>query len=179
MPPRQRLIVDKESTADTTVPGDDTDTYFATETETEAPVSHRFKTIQSIPFKPPPGGTVQDNMSIEDIQRRLEGYVPLKTMAEKNYLTELPLMRTWVRYYNTELRKFRTGGILMKVSYPDYIVLVSTGKGLTWSVQLRNNVIFVPDPELAEQKRRQEEEEEEVKNQLYELYLQGKLKRKR
>ena len=96
-------------------------------------------------------------------------------MKEKQLLTQLPNFKTWIRYYNTDTKQFRTGGLLMKVSFPDYIMLVNTAKNITWSVQLKNNIIYVPDPKIATQKEKENDKETAIKEKLFNLYKSGKL----
>lgn len=126
-------------------------------------------------YKKPNSGTRQDNLSRDDILERLENYIPLKTMKEKQLLTQLPIFKTWVRYYNTTTKQFRTGGLLMKVEYPDYIMLVNTAKKITWSVQLQNNIIYVQDPKIKKQKEKENEKEIAIKEKLFDMYKNGKL----
>jgi hypothetical protein len=116
----------------------------------------------------------QDNMSEDVIRQRLQGFVPLTTIRDKKILTTLPLFKTWIRYINTNTGQFRVGGLLMKVEYPDYIMLVNNDKNLTWSVQLKDNMIFIRDPSRKEQVKK----EQSVKNKLYQMYKNGELKRK-
>ena len=115
----------------------------------------KYSNLNSTGYKKPKGGSRQDNFSRDEILQRLENYIPLKTMKEKQLLTQLPNFKTWIRYYNTDTKQFRTGGLLMKVSFPDYIMLVNTAKNITWSVQLKNNIIYVPDPKIAQQKEKE------------------------
>ena len=49
-----------------------------------------------------------------------------------------------IKYISDE-GKFRTGGILIKNGFPDYIVCLNGYKKLTWSVNLRKNNIFMED----------------------------------
>lgn len=130
-------------------------------------------------YKKSSSGSRQDNFSRDDILKRLENYIPLKTMKEKELLTQLPNFKSWVRYYNTETKQFRTGGLLMKVVYPDYIMLVNTAKNITWSVQLKNNIIYIQDPKIAKQKEKEQSKEEAIKEKLFDLYKNGKLTTKK
>jgi hypothetical protein len=140
----------------------------------------RYTSIVDVNYRKPRGGTIQDNMRTSEILEKIQGYYPLKTMKEKKILTKLPIFKTWVKYINLKDRKFRTGGLLMKVVYPDYIMLVNTKLNISWSVQLADNVIYIPDPkELIEMEneRKEKQKENDIKDKLYELYLNGQLKK--
>lgn len=135
----------------------------------------KYSNLNSTGYKKPKSGSRQDNFNRDEILQRLENYIPLKTMKEKQLLTQLPNFKTWIRYYNTETKQFRTGGLLMKVAFPDYIMLVNTAKNITWSVQLKNNIIYVPDPKIAKQKEKENDKETAIKEKLFNLYKSGKL----
>lgn len=134
-----------------------------------------FESIVTSQYKRPRGGTKQENFDSDDIKKRLEGFVQLKSMQDKKVLTDLPLFKTWVKYINKDTRQYRSGGLLMKVVYPEYIMLVNTAKNLTWSVQLRDNHIFIRDP--AENNGRNKKENE-IKDKLYSMYKRGELNRR-
>ena len=121
----------------------------------------------------PTYNSTQKNLSEEEIREKLKGYVALRSMEQKKYLETLPLYKTWIRYHNIKTNQFRTGGLLIKTSYPDYIVLQNTTKKVTWSVQLSDNIIYVPDPKLKEE----EKKDERLKDKLLELYKRGQLKK--
>ena len=55
-------------------------------------------------------------------------------------------------------------------------MLVNTSKNLTWSVQLKNNIIFVPSN--IEEKEQEKEQEKMTKEKLYKLYKAGKLSKR-
>ena len=57
-------------------------------------------------------------------------------------------------------------------------MLVNTAKGITWSVQLDDNIIFIPDPEKQKEKLKEKLKEECEKDKLYKMYKAGKLKKK-
>lgn len=109
----------------------------------------------------------------DEILKRLKDYIPLKTTADKALLCEYPILRTYIKYFNIQKKQFRPGGLLVKVAYPDYIVLKNSVNNIYWSVQLRDNVIYVPHPELfaqrQEQKLRQRVERRVVKQQQQSL----------
>jgi hypothetical protein len=100
-------------------------------------------------------------------------------MQDKKVLERLPLFKTWVRYYNTQTKQYRVGGLLMKVVYPDYIMLINTAQNLTWSVQLKDNIIYIPHPKVAEEKRQEKKRDNIIKDKLLEMYKQGKLTTKK
>ena len=93
-------------------------------------------------------------------------------MQEKRVLETLPVFKTWIRYINRDTKQFRTGGLLMKVSYPDYIMLVNPSKNLTWSVQLKDNILFYREPEVVDEETIREQA---IKDKLYEMYKRGEL----
>jgi hypothetical protein len=147
----------------------------------------KFNSYVNTNYKRPRGGTYQENMTIEDIKDKIDGLIPLKTMQDKRIFTKLPTFRTWVKYINKDTMQFRTGGLLMKVEYPEYIMLANTSQKLAWSVRLEDNIFFIRDPrELIEKAKRetyekqtikeQKEKETKIKERLYELYEKGQLK---
>ena len=162
--------------------GTDTQTETETETSSQDTQKYRFESIVNTNYKKPKGGTVQDNLSTPEIKAKLVGYKSLKTKESKKYLLTLTPFKVWLKYYNPKTKQFRTGGLLFKVD-PElkYIMLVNTSSNLTWSVQLDDHIIFVPDPNKTEKKeqetkeRDQERKEQEIKDKLYKLYKSGKL----
>uniref|UniRef100_A0A6C0E106 Uncharacterized protein n=1 Tax=viral metagenome TaxID=1070528 RepID=A0A6C0E106_9ZZZZ len=202
---KKRIIIQKKNTSSsdptTTTFGDtytntnyDTDTFSDYSDTDSQRGGSRFVSIVESNYKAPKNGTVQDNMTKDEIRQKLEGYIPLRSMRDKKILTKLPNFKTWIRYINEETKQFRTGGLLMKVAYPDYIMLVNPSQNLTWSVQLSNNILFIRDPALQQQKPSQnqvkqsnksknvnnnKDEVEIIKDKLYQLYLEGRLQQKR
>ncbi len=73
-----------------------------------------------------------------------------------------------IKYISDE-GKFRTGGILIKNGFPDYIVCLNGYKKLTWSVNLRKNNIFMEDLRVKQKIKKE-------KDNLYKLYEAGLLK---
>ena len=74
--------------------------------------------------------------------------------------------------YITNEGLFRTGGILIKNGFPDYIVCLNGYKKLTWSVNLRTNNIFMEDLRVKEKVKKE-------KDNLYKLYEAGLIKVKK
>lgn len=189
MPRPKKLIIKKEDTITTNILSDtDTDTgsyikdteYTGAESDVEDTeytddtcVKKPFITLVESDYITPVNGTLQDNLTSEEILNKLQEYIPLKTMEEKKVLKTMKPFKTWIKYINIKTGKFRNGGLLMKVAYPDYIMLVNLVSKITWSVQLKDNIIFVKHPKIAER----EKQINEIKNELYELYIQGELKR--
>lgn len=138
---------------------------------------YRFTSIVESGYKKPKEGSKQDNMTKEQIREKLQGYRALKTMQEKRYLLNLKPFKVWIRYFNTQTKEFRVGGLLKLVD-PEmrYIMLVNTNKNLTWSVQLKDNIIFVP--KNIEEKEQEREKEKLTKEKLYKLYKEGKLSKR-
>ena len=126
-------------------------------------------------FKKPAKGSVQENFTKQEIKDRLIDYVPLSLPldnADKKALLNLKPYKTWIKYYNIEKRQFRVGGLLTKVD-PDfrYLMLVNTKFKLNWSVNLKTNVLFIPDPKIEKQK----EKDQRNCEKLLKLYKDGKL----
>lgn len=119
----------------------------------------------------------------EEMMERVKDYIPLKTMNEKRLLLEYPVIKTFIRYFNVKTNQFRAGGLLVKVVYPDYIVLTNTVNKVFWSVQLKDNIIYVPHPEKFRLKEKRKEEEKKkdaqrekmIKDKLFQMYKQGRL----
>ena len=182
---KKRFVVEKEletntTTVDTTETDDTVDTTFITtnseyytDSEYLQDNEYPFKNISLSKYKKPASGTVQDSFTREEIIKKIQNCIPLKTIEEKKILTKMPYFRTWVRYYNTNTKQFRVGGILMKVVYPDYMVLVNLNNKVSWSVQLKDVIVYITDP-----KHNEKYKEKVVKDKLYLLYKQGKLSRK-
>ena len=151
-------------------------------TEIQVGGARRFQSIVDTNYRKPKNGTLQDNMTKSEIKKRLVGYKSLKTPEAKRYLLTLTPFKTWIKYYNIKTKQFRTGGLLMKVdSELRYVMLVNTSNNITWSVQLNDNIIFVPDPEQHEMSEHETEKErkevEKTKEKLYNLYVRGRLKK--
>jgi len=81
--------------------------------------------------------SVQDNMSPDDIKKKLEEY---KLSEDANTIT----IGTLVRYFNinpsTGKKQFRLGGKIVK-NEPEYMVLES-GNKVRWSVQKKNCIFY-------------------------------------
>ena len=109
--------------------------------------------------------TNQDLISedIEEIKARLQGYIQIH---EDNY-KDIDV-GIWIRYISDK-GKYRTGGILVHNKSPKYFVLKNPNNEITWSVNLKKNIIFMKDIGA---KRDQMIE----KNNLYRLYLEGYVK---
>lgn len=174
---KKRFIIEKESTA--TSSSYVTDSTFITETTItdeyyyENGNDNNFINIKDADYKKPITGSMQDSMTKEEIIKRLENCIPLKTMEEKKVLTKLPFFRTWIRYYNINTKQFRVGGVLTKVVYPDYMVLVNLNNKVSWSVQLKDVIVYITHPAQNEKIK-----EKKIKDKLYDLYKRGKLSRK-
>ena len=204
---KKRFIIEKESTAtnttttNTTSYDDTTETFqtttnsdeYYTESENDG---YPFRNIANTNYRKSKGGTKQDNLTKDEIIKRLENSIPLKTMEEKKILTRLPYFKTWIRYFNVKTKKFRVGGHLMKVVYPDYIVLVNLNNKISWTVQLKDCMFYITDPRLKEEtttkpnqinnniklnktnnSKQTDNTENKIKEKLYSLYKQGKLSR--
>lgn len=136
-----------------------------------------WKTISNVKYKKPKGGTRQDNLTKPEIIEKLDGYIKVKSLSQ---LEDLIPFKSWVKYITKDTKKFRTGGLLSKLGYVDnkltYLTLFNPSMKLTWSVQLANNDIWIPDPQIAMEREKEKEREEYIKDKLYSLYLDGKIK---
>lgn len=151
----------------------------------------RFVSIVDSGYKKSKYGSKQDHMTGYDMVHQLDNYVALKTLNEKRLLERVTPFKTWIRYLNINNKKFRVGGLLMKVEYPDYIMLVNPKLNLTWSVQLKDHIIYVPDKDYPrnreekemikikrkelEKKKEKEEKMDILKDHLFSLYKTGQL----
>ena len=123
-----------------------------------------------------PKKTKQDQLTKDEILKKLTGYIRLKYSDQ---LEELKPFKTWVKYINKDSKKFRQGGLYVKSGFtkssqtvPTYIVLYNPRINIVWSVQLKNNWLYIPDTSGKEEQQK----EEAIKDKLYELYLDGRLK---
>lgn len=182
---KKKIIINKRHTDYTSTDNyTDTENYTKTESSLQEGGVIKYKSLVDSTYRKSKSGSVQDNLTREDILNRLDNYIPLKTMQEKRILTRLPYFKTWIKYFNTQTKQFRIGGLLMKVEYPDYIMLVNTAKKITWSVQLKDNIIYIPeDVELKDinqiEKQNEQKKEKEIKDKLFKMYKNGELSRKR
>jgi len=150
--------------------------YTSSEEETGTDQKYKYTSLIDTNYK---GKSKQVGMTKEQIKEKLKGYKALKTSNDKKILLELQPFKVWIRYFNTETKQFRVGGLLKLVDKDlRYIMLVNTDKGITWSVQLNDNIIFIPDPEKQKEKLKQKLKEECDKDKLYKMYKEGKLKKK-
>lgn len=181
----KKLLIEKKDSS-TTYSGNDSDFTDSYDEDTElSSTDYKSKrsTRREVPFqsivesnyKKPRAGSKQDHMTTDEIKDKLKDFIPLKSMAEKELLTTLPLFKTWIRYINKDTRQFRIGGLLMKVEYPDYIMLINTNKNITWSVQLKDNIIFVRNPRKIQEYIEQKEQDTIVKDKLFKMYKKGEL----
>lgn len=140
-----------------------------TEGESSEQSPYIFPTLSNNPSKT----NRKSNLTKEDIAKKLEGY---RVVDNKRQLLKLKPYKVSVRYYNKTTKEFKAGGLLMKVD-PElrYIMLVNLAAKLSWSVQLDNSIIFIPDTTEQDLLKKKEEKEIQTKEKLYQLYLKGKL----
>lgn len=114
-----------------------------------------------------PDITLQDeiNEDKDKVISALEGYIRIP----HEHCDKL-ILGSKIKYISDE-GLFRTGGILIKNGFPDYIVLLNSYKKLSWSVNLKKNNIFMEDI-------REKQKEKKEKDDLYKLYKQGLLQLK-
>jgi hypothetical protein len=173
-----KMKIRKLKSDETTYSSDSDSTYTETDTSVlENKKKAGWKSISSTKYRKPATGSRQDNLTREEIEEKLEGYMKVRTMTQ---LKELTPFKTWVKYINKSTKKFRTGGLLSKLGYVDdkltYLTLFNPTMNLTWSVQIAENEFWVPDPKIKEKEELKQEKEEYIKEKLYKLYLGGKLK---
>lgn len=109
-----------------------------------------------------PDITKQDIISSdkEQIKKKLEDWI----LVPNDYTYRVDC-GVWIKYINKN-GYFRNGGVLIKNSSPDYFVLKNPIKKISWSVNLKENHIFVEDIEKKEKK-------DKMKNLLYDLWKNG------
>jgi len=74
----------------------------------------------------------------------------------------------WIRYISNE-GKYRSGGQLIINKAPNFFILKNPFNNITWSVNLNNNIIFIKNMGLQQDKMIE-------KNNLYKLYEAGLVK---
>ncbi|NBP00787.1 MAG: hypothetical protein EBU90_11770 [Proteobacteria bacterium] len=94
-------------------------------------------------YRKPVAGSAQDHFTVDDVRKQLRDHVALKNDKDKQLLKDFPPFRVWVRYYNNVTKQFRTGGLLTKVVYPDYVILANVRKNVTWSVQIPDCTFYI------------------------------------
>lgn len=106
--------------------------------------------------------TKQDIISSdkEAIKKKLEDWI----LIPEDYTYRLDCGK-WVKYIS-HTGLFRYGGVLIKNASPDYFVLKNPAKQKSWSVNLKENYIFIEDEE-------KKKEKEKMKNLLYDLWKKG------
>ena len=109
-----------------------------------------------------PKTTKQDIIStnINLLNEKLKNFVEIHPDNYEDIDTGL-----WIKYISNE-GKYRSGGVLKVNKSPDYFVLNNPYTKLSWSVSLKDNIIFMKD---IGQKRNKMIE----KNNLYKLYEAG------
>lgn len=161
-------VIKKEDNSESTSESDSNDNYVSNSKVNKSKYVNIINSIYTNPSK-------QAKFTKEDIKDRLNGYKSLKSMEDLNILRELPLYKTWVKYYNIEKKEFRQGGLLKFVDKDlKYIILLNTSKKLTWSVQIKDNIIFVNKEKIEEIKEAKIQELQ--KKKLYELWKNDRLK---
>ena len=86
---------------------------------------------------------IQNTMRSKDVKKEIEGYYVLKNKREKKVLERLEIYKNWIKYINVDNYKFRFGGLLYKVNYPDYIMLLNPRDKVIWMVRLDKNILFI------------------------------------
>ena len=106
--------------------------------------------------------TKQDIISSDkdQIKKKLENWI----LVPEDYTYRVDC-GIWIKYINKD-GAFRNGGVLIKNASPDYFVLKNPIKNISWSVNLKENHIFIEDLE-------KKEKEKKMKDLLYELWKNG------
>jgi hypothetical protein len=107
----------------------------------------------------------QANLTEDEIKNKLKNYKRIRNIPELKDVKA----STWVKYFNINLNQFRVGGVLTNNGYPDFFILKNPYNKKSWSVQLKDNVFFVPDSSKIEKEKAEKEE-------LHRLYKAGMLK---
>jgi len=200
-----RIVIEKKGTDSSSESNSEyTSSNYTSDESSNYTTKDGFISIVDSGYKKSKYGSKQDRMIGDDIVAHLDNYTALKTIKEKKILKRIRPFKTWIRYLNLKNKKFRVGGLLMKVVYPDYIMLVNPKLNLTWSVQLEDNIIYIPDKDYKDYKKEynkenplndlqkeeikkkkekeekikikeKEKEEEILKDHLLLLYKNGKL----
>lgn len=174
--------IHKESTQNTNSESDtesqsNSDTDNTSGYSSEGGSKYKYNSLVNSDYKKSRTGSIQDNLTKDQIREKLQGYKALKSTHDKKQLLQLKPFKIWIRYFNTVTKEFRVGGLL-KIVDPElrYIMLVNTIQKLTWSVQLKDCIIFIPKD--IQEKEQEKQKEQTTKEKLYRLYNQGKLARK-
>jgi hypothetical protein len=177
-------IIKKDESSDTQDSSSSSEGYSSDGYSSEGGSKYKYTSIIESNYKKPKYGSKQDNFTKEQIKQKLKGYKALRTDKEKQILLTLKPFKVWIRYFNTITKEFRVGGLLKTID-PElrYIMLVNTSNNLTWSVQLKDCIIFIPkltqDPERKQreeqEQKEQKDKETKTKEKLYKLYKEGKL----
>jgi len=106
--------------------------------------------------------TKQDIISSdkEQIRKKLENWI----LVPEDYTYRVDC-GIWIKYINKN-GSFRNGGVLIKNASPEYFVLKNPIKSISWSVNLKENHIFIEDLE-------KKEKEKKMKDLLYDLWKNG------
>ena len=106
-----------------------------------------------------PKVTIHDEISsdINLIKKKLEGYVQIHPDNFKDIDTGI-----WIKYITSD-NKYRSGGVLINNKAPDYFVLKNNYKNLSWSVTLKDTLVFMKDVGKFREKMIE-------RNNLYRLY---------
>jgi hypothetical protein len=107
----------------------------------------------------------QDNLTEDEIKNKLKNYKRIRNIPELKDVKA----STWVKYFNINISKFRVGGVLTNNGYPDFFILKNPYNKKSWSVQLKDNVFFIPDTSKIDKEKAEKEE-------LHRLYKAGMLK---
>jgi hypothetical protein len=111
--------------------------------------------------------TVQSEMSVSDIKKKLEDFSELKPGQFKTIQ-----VGDRIRYFvNSE---FRTGGIVKFLKWPEYFVLANYSKNVSWSVQFKEPTLKIWRKSLDKLMK----EKDDMKK-VYDMYKKGQLVKKK
>ena len=166
----------------------ETDATTATDTTTDTPVKkftmNTYKSLAAQGYKEVQDENIQNTLTKDQIAMRIKDHVVLKTQQDMTLLYTLKTYNTWIKYFNTKLKKFKMGGILTSVDHQlRYIMLANHNCRMRWKVNLQDNVIFVHEKNVPENYKylissllpKDTPKEEVLKENLLTLYKNGKL----
>ncbi len=124
----------------------------------------------------------QDDYTEDDIKELVKGLKILDNIKDMEILKVFQLNKKYIKYFNKSINKFRIGGMLIRVDYPDTISLRGINSKNVWKIKLENSIIFVDINESDNEKYllyKEEKKKEKLKDKLYDLYINNKLQIKK
>ena len=100
------------------------------------------------------------------IKEKLQGCQQMSHQETEN----IPV-GAWIKYLSYE-GKYRSGGVVVANGFPEYLMCKNPSLNRSWSVNLRNNVIFLSKKTDLDKASKEVQRE---KDALYKLYQKGLL----